>query len=354
VTVAEPTAPGATARPSALVVGRFGPVVASSIALVAVATTGYVVIAGYSWFDALYMTVITLGTIGYQEVEPLGTDGRVWTIAVVGAGFCLLVYVASVLTSLFVSGDLGRAFASRRGARMRSELRDHVIVVGFGRVGRATAGAVLEQSRGCIVVDTDPASLDGIEELGAVALTGDGRDEHVLRSAGIERATALVAAAHDDATNMVVVLTARSIAPGLRVVARVNDPQWDARMRRAGADACTSPYESVGALLATSAVEPGVIGLQDLPGLGLRTEEIAVDPGSAAVGRELPALLQAHPDVLLLGVRTGAGVSSWTEVAGGLRPHDVVLALGAPASLRRLTHELSAPPSRPEGAPRLR
>lgn len=326
--------------PLRLVAQRMWKAVAASGALVVVATAGYVVIAGYSWFDALYMTTITLGTIGYQEVEPLGTDGRAWTIGVVSAGFLLLVYVATSLTSLFVSGDLGRATAARKGARMRQGLHDHVIVVGFGRVGHATALAVREQDRGVLVVDADDASVAAVEAIGGVPLVGDGRDEEVLRAAGIEHAAALIAAAHDDATNLVVVLTARALCPGLRIVARVNDPQWRARMRTAGADACTSPYESLGALLATSAVEPNVLGLQDLPGLGLRTEEIEVVAGSVEIGRSLRDVALDHPEVLLLGLRRGDGQQGWHQVDRGLAAGDVVLALGTPDSLRALAPHL--------------
>jgi voltage-gated potassium channel len=338
----EPAAPRGP-DPARLVIGQLGPAIALSAGLVAVSTVGYVVIADYSWFDALYMTIITLGTIGYQEVQPLDTDGRVWTIVVVAAGFFLLVYVASRLTSLFVSGDLPRAIAEKRGAAMRAALDGHVIVVGFGRVGQATALSVIQQGRRCIVVDLDADRAPAIAATDAVALIGDGRDEHVLTEAGIDRATALVAAAHDDATNLVVVLTARSLRPDLRIVARVNDAQWHARMTRAGADACTSPYESVGALLATSAVRSDVIGLQDLPTLGLRTEEIAVHESSPAVGRSPHDIASEHPDVLLLGLHSGGNHRRWREVHGDLQPGDVVVAMAAPDALQRLNRQLGGP-----------
>jgi Trk K+ transport system NAD-binding subunit len=115
-------------------------------------------------------------------------------------------------------------------------------------------------------------------------------------------------------------------------------------MLRAGADGCTSPYESVGVLLATSAVDPSVLGLQDLPTLGLRTEEIAVHATSSAVGRSLRSLAADHPGVLLLGLRDGGGEPAWQSVDGYLQADDVVLALGAPHALKDLTGELSASP----------
>jgi voltage-gated potassium channel len=204
-----------------------------------------------------------------------------------------------------------------------------VIIVGFGRMGTPPRVPCETRSRGCRSSTSIPTA-SAIEEVGAVPLVDDGREEQALRAGGIDRAAALVAAAHDDATNLVVVLTARSLRPDLRIVARVNDPQWRSRMVRAGADASTSPYESVGALLATSAIESSVIGLQDLPGLGLRTEEIEVRDGAAAIGCTLRELAVEQPDVLLLGLRDVGGLSPWHEVEGPLQRGDVVIALGSP------------------------
>jgi voltage-gated potassium channel len=333
-------------HPLGLLVRRLWPAAVLSAGLVLVASGGYVVLADYSWFDALYMTTITLGTIGYQEVRPLGTDGRAWTIGVIVAGFCLLIYVASVLTSLFVSGELGQSMRARKGARMRDGLRGHIIVVGFGRVGAAAARSVRSEGKACLVVDTDEHRATEIEAIGALAFVGDGREEPVLRAAGIDRASALVAAAHDDAANLVVVLTARALRPDLRIVARVNDQSWLSRMERAGADVAASPYDSVGASLATSAIESSVIGLHDLPGLGVRTEEIEVQPGSPAVGSTLRELAIEQPDVLLLGLHDVGGLSDWQTVSGALDAGDIVVALGGPEALTRLAHRLANPERR--------
>jgi voltage-gated potassium channel len=328
-------------RLARLLASRLAPVVGVSVAVVAVSSTGYVLIADYPWFDALYMTVITFGTIGYGEVRPLDTAGRWWTIGVIVAGFCTFVYAASVLTSLFVSGDLARALRQRRGARMRDRLDQHVIVVGFGRVGVATVQALRAEGRQCVVIDLEPSSGDTIEAAGAVALVGDAREEATLRQAGIERAVALVAAAHDDATNLVIVLTARALRPDLRIVSRVNDPTWRERMARAGADIAVSPYASLGVSLAASAVEASVVGLQDLPALGIRTEEIAVRDGSRAVGRTLRDVAIDQPEVLLLGLRHVQGVSQWHEVMGTLAVGDIVLALGPAPALGHLARHLA-------------
>lgn len=226
----------------------------AAVALAVVATFGYVSLEGYSWLDSIYMTVITLGTIGYGEVKPLHSDGRIFTIAVIISSFATLVYMASVLTTLFATGEVVQHARLRRMRRMCAELNDHVIVVGFGRVGQATVLALVAQNKQVVVMDTNPDHERDIHAAGALQVIGDATDEDALRNAGIDRAAALIAAADQDSENLVVVLTARSMRHDLRIVSRVNRASWLVRMRRAGADVAESPYESYGERLATCAV----------------------------------------------------------------------------------------------------
>jgi voltage-gated potassium channel len=224
------------------------------LALGLISTVGYEVIEGYGWVDALYMTVITLGTIGYGEVHPLGTGGRIFTIGVIIASFATFVYAVSVLTNVFASGEAAGHMKERSTRRMRDALSNHVIVVGFGRVVHAVVRSLHGSGRQCAVIDMDPEHESSIRELGAVHVCGDATDVGNLRKAGIDRAVGLVAAADADAANLVVVLTARATAPNLRIVSRVNEAAWLQRIKNAGADVAQSPYESYGQLLADSAV----------------------------------------------------------------------------------------------------
>jgi voltage-gated potassium channel len=322
--------------PVALLLSRLANVFAVMVGVMVVASAGFVVLADYSWFDALYMSVIALATIGYGEVKPLDTTGRVWAITVIVAGFATFVYAASVLSAVFVSGEFTNAIKARRGERMREELRDHVIVVGFGRVGRAVVKGVLNERRPCIVIDRERALDESITAAGVVGLIGDASEETTLRDAGIERAEAIVAAAHDDATNLVVVLTARALNPNLRIVARVNDPAWYDRICRAGAHSALSPYESYGIALAASALDASVVGVQDLPTLGLRAEEFTVLAGSPVVGMSLEDFAVAHPDVLVVGIRREQGITRWHEIPGPIAVDDVIVILGEPSAMARV------------------
>ena len=322
--------------PVALLLRRLANVFVVMLGVLAVATTGFVVLADYGWFDALYMSVITLATIGYGEVNPLDTLGRVWAITVIVAGFATFVYAASVLSAVFVSGEFTSAVKARREERMREQLQNHVIVVGFGRVGRAVVRGVVNEGRSGLVIDRERAVADAITTAGVVGLIGDASEETTLREAGIERAEAIVAAAHDDATNLVVVLTARALNPNLRIVARVNDPAWYDRICRAGAHSALSPYESYGIALAASALDASVVGVQDLPTLGLRAQEVTVLPGSPIVGTSLRDLAVAHPDVLVVGIRRENEITRWHEIPGPINVNDVIVILGEPLAMARV------------------
>jgi voltage-gated potassium channel len=304
--------------------------------LAVVATVGYVVLEGYGWVDALYMTVITLGTIGYGEVRPLDTAGRFLTIGVIIAGFAAFVYAASVLTNFFTSGEASQRAHERRARRMQAQLNDHVIVVGFGRVGHAVVRALHQMGRQCVVLDINPSLQPQISASGAFHVAGDATDEDDLRRAGIDRAVGLVAAADQDSLNLVVVLTARAVRPELRIVSRVNQSTWLSRIENAGADVAQSPYDSYGASLAASALSPTVLSLHNLPLLGLGTEEIEVAENSDLVGKRIEHLEAAHVGVHILGLRRERQLHKWHEIDDPLRQGDVVVALGEPADLSAL------------------
>jgi voltage-gated potassium channel len=249
------------------------------------------------------MTMITLSTVGYGEVQPLDSAGRVFTMGVIVAGFADSLYAASVLTAFFTSGEAGVQLNERRGRRMRDALENHVIVVGFGRVGQAVVRGLREYGGQCLVLDKHPDHSEMIRAAGAVDLAGDATSEVDLEAAGIGRAVALVAATEEDNINLIVVLTARALRPDLRIVSRVNEVSWLQRIQRAGADIVESPYQSYGMSLAAAAVSPAVLDLHELPLLGFGAQEIAVPPTSSLVGRNLADLADAHPAVRVVGLR---------------------------------------------------
>jgi voltage-gated potassium channel len=273
------------------------------VILFCVATIGYVVIDNYSWLDAAFMTVITLSTVGFGEGRRLNAAGQLFTIGVIIVSFGTLVYAASTLTEMFTSGSALEHLRKVRGRRMRQAMGDHVIVVGFGRVGRAVAGAVKDLGYPCLVLERNAELETSIEEVGCVAMIGDATVEADLTEAGIQRAAGLVAAAEQDNVNLVVTLTARAVRQDLRIVSRVNEAAWRDRIIRAGANIAQSPYQSYGMSLAASAVNPAVIDVHGLPLLGLGTEEIAISDTSPFLGKSLGEVTSANSGVFIAGLR---------------------------------------------------
>jgi voltage-gated potassium channel len=337
------TPPADDAPMVALVVFRLRWALLAILVLWAVATVSYVVVEGYGWLDAFYMTAITLGTIGYGEVHPLDTAGRLLTIGVIVVGFATLVYAVSVLTNLFVSGDAMAQRRHRRSKRMQEHLRDHVIVVGFGRVGQAVVRGLQELGKPCVVLDRDPALEEQMRGIGVVDVIGDGTNPDDLRRTGIERAEALVAACDADAANLVVVLSARATRPDLRIIARVNDAAWLERMKQAGADVAQSPYPSYGMSLAAASVASSVLDLHELPLLGLRTEEIEVSAGSPLTGLTPREISRRNDDVYVLGLRRADRIQPWHAIDGPVQAGDVLVVLGAPERLVALAAGAVAP-----------
>src|SRR5579875_88737 len=226
--------------------------IAALVALFVAASGGYVVLEHYSVLDGAFMTVITLSTVGYGEVRPLDPVGRLFTIGVIIAGFGTLAYAGAVLTTVFTSGEIADHLRRARITRMRHATEDHIIVVGFGRVGQAAARAVAELGRPCLVLERNGELEEEITAAGYAAMIGDATNEDDLREAGILRASALIAAAEEDAINLVVTLTARALRPDLRIISRVNEARWQDRILRAGASVAQSPYRSYGLSLAAS------------------------------------------------------------------------------------------------------
>ena len=298
------------------------PALAAAV-VVGVSTAGFVGVAGMGWFDALYMTFITVGTVGFSEVGPIGTAGRLWTMLVIVLGYATLVGMTARFTSLLVSGEIKELRTEKRRRTMQAGLEGHMIVVGFGRVGRATAEACLGDGFGCAVVVDDPALAAEIEEAGAVPVVGDARDTDTLVAAGLARAKSLVSTL-SDVDNLVVVSTARTERPDLRIVARVADVDWCARLTRAGADDLVPIYRTAGQHLALSATTAGVVGVMPTRS-GFTTEELMVDAASPFLGRTPAQIMETNPDVVVLGVRGENNLRRWHEVDGPMKAGDVLI-----------------------------
>ena len=317
------------------------------VLVVAYGTVGYSLIEGWTLLDGLYMTVLTLTTVGFTEVHPLDTAGRIFTITVMVMGVGLLLVTLSLVAGWVAEGGLGPRTRRRRMERRVNRLSGHFIVCAYGRVGRSVAREFEAQGVSYLVVE----ERDDLEEQmvtdGVPYLMGDPSQEEVLRSAGVERAAGLICAVDSDATNVYIALTARSINAGLFIVARASEPGSVDRLRKAGADRVISPYVTSGRHMAVLALRPAVVDYIEV-GEGpssLRLEEVRVDPGSDLVGRTVGEVCGR---ALPLALRHAAGeVSAHPDAALRLQAGDLMVLLGEDEVLRPVEGARRRPPDPP-------
>ena len=315
-----------------------------------VATVATVGTLGYLWLwrdegatllDALYMVFLTMTTIGYHEVYPVDTPvERLFTMFVGTAGIMSLFYAFGVFMDYLVE-EGAETRRLKRMERLVAKLKDHVILVGFGRVGRQAAAALRESHVPFVVVEKDPERVRRALAEGVWVLEGDGGDDLVLKKAGIERARGLIAATGSDADNLFIVLTARGLAPGLFIAARAEEPTVVPKMLRAGANKVIDPYAVGGQRLANLVVHPVVVDFLETTlrkgGAPLSIEDILVEPESAMAGKSLAELdIRNRFDVTVLAViRAGEPV---VNPPGDfvLRAGDQLIVLGTREALARL------------------
>jgi len=283
------------------------------VAIVLIGTVGYWFIGGrqYSFVDTLYMTVITITTIGFTEVIDLSGNvaGRIFTMFIAISGIGVLAYILTSVTALVVEGQLTESFRRRRMEKTAGNYRGHYIVCGCGSVGCYIADELHATRRPHVIVDLDKKSIEGNLESprDEVFIEGDATDSDILLRAGVEKAAGLFAVTGDDNQNLVVSLTAKQLNPRLRVVARCNDTRNTEKMKKVGADAVVSPSAIGGLRMASEMVRPAVVSFLDTMlrdrGKNLRVEELSVP--EAFVGQPISALnLNRCGHTLLLAVRT--------------------------------------------------
>jgi voltage-gated potassium channel len=259
----------------------------------AAGTVGYRLVEGPAWsvFDALYMTVITLTTVGYQEVHPLTPVGRAFTIALCLTGVFTLLYVASEFIRAVVSGELRKDVGRRMMERTLADLRDHAIVCGLGRMGRRVCKEFEAQKQRYVVVERDEELLEDFRAEYGVYVHGDATSDETLRRAGVERAKALLAVVASDAENLYITLSARLMNEKLAIVARAEEEGAEVKFRRAGANHVVSPYVTGGFRLAQAVIRPAVVDFIELATrsdyVEMQIEEIELKAGSPLAGQTL-------------------------------------------------------------------
>jgi voltage-gated potassium channel len=311
-----------------------------ALALVLVAgTIGYVVL-GFGVLDAAYQTVTTVTTVGFREVHPLSEAGKAFTIVLILVGVGTALYTLTVLLEALIEGHLRLALEGRRMDREIARMSGHVIICGWGRVGRASASYLSANGERTVVIDRDAGRLDGIDH---PTVVGDVTDDHVLKAAGIEHARALIAALDTDADNVYVTLSSRALRPDLVIIARARTESSRPKLVRAGANRVVNPQLIGGRRMASFALQPHVAEFFDVvmhdEELDFGIEQVEVAPGSPLAARRLrEAALGEKTGALVLAVRSGpegrfvANPSPDIE----LTPGTILIAVGKPGELEAL------------------
>jgi voltage-gated potassium channel len=313
-----------------------------------VGTVGYKIIGGAedTWLDALYMTFITIATIGYAEVISLDENpaGRLFTMVIGFAGIATTWYIFSTLTAFLVEGELNVALRRRRMLKAIDRLSGHYIVGGIGRVGTNVAQELALTGRPYVIVDISQQKIDTYRDRypDVVWLHGDAAEDQVLADAGVARAAGVFAITGDDAKNLVITLSVKQLNPATRVVARCHDVSYTEKMRRVGADAIVSPDFTGGMRIASSMLRPKVISFLDemlRSEEALRVEELIVPERLA--GSPCGALEPRNPDFLLLAIRSAGKWQFNPPDDRALAAGDTLVFMTTPAGRRRIEARLA-------------
>jgi voltage-gated potassium channel len=258
------------------------------VLVISFGTAGYRVLERWDFLDSLYMTIITLTTVGFKEVHDLSDNGKMFTIALIVGGVGTMLYVLRIGAQLILEGELQEIYGRKRLEKKLKELRDHYIVCGYGRMGKIIARELRHEDLDFIVIEKNHTAL-GEEDL--LIIEGDATKDDLLKKAGIEKAKCLISVLPTDAENLYVVLSARGLNPDLMIVARAGEEGSEQKLLRAGADRAVSPYYIGGLRIAHTVLKPAVVDFIEFAtksgNIDLQIREINVREGSELVGQTL-------------------------------------------------------------------
>jgi len=323
--------------------------------LVFAGTAGFVIIEHMKPFDALYMTVITLTTVGYFEVQELSTQGRVFNIFLIMVGVGTMLYLIGALAQLMMEGQLRHILGRRKVEKRVQSMKDHYIVCGFGRMGVTVCHEIKAEKRPLVVIEKQESYTAKLEEGGYLYIMGDATNENTLQSAGIEKAKGLVSVLGTDVENVYVTLTARGLNPSLYILARASDPGAEQKLKRAGASKVVSPYYLSGRKMAQELLKPTITNFIELvfqergASMDLQMQELLVGSGSALNGMTLvESKIRQELNLIIVAIKKKTGDMLYNPTFDAIiEEGDMMIALGPGPNLEKLAERLN---SRQNGA----
>ena len=286
------------------------------VGVVVVGTVGFMFLEGFPMLDALYMTIITISTVGYGEVRMLHTDGHIFVIVLILTGIMVVGYTLTSLGRVVVEGSLQRIVGRKRMLREIGQMRGHIIVCGYGRVGRTICEELLTEKVPFVIIDRDPERAEVLTNKNFKVVVGDATEDEVLTQAGVLNARGLVAVASRDVDNLYITLSAREMCahenPGLLIVSRASSVRDLRKIRSVGADQVISPYNIGGVRIAQALLRPATYQVMDLLSnsgeMELNLEDISVRDDSSVAGRALrDTNIRQDFNLIIIGVKKPEG-----------------------------------------------
>jgi len=314
--------------------------------IVTVGTAGYVIIERWSVFDSLYMTIITLATVGFSEVRPLSETGRGFTMILIAVGAFNGGYIIASIGQLVLEGQLRAILGRRKMEKIVQKMNDHIVLCGYGRVGRQVAQEFTRRKQPFVVIENSPTSGQDVDRNDIIIITGNAVEDEVLERAGITRARAIVSTLPDDADNVYLALTARQMNPRLVIIARADTELAKKKLLRAGANRVVCPHELGGTQMAMATLRPNVVDFMHLAsapgGERLRIEEISIKEKGNLTGKTIiEAAIKSEYDAIVVGLRKRSGEMLFNPHGETrMEEGDILIVLGEHHKLEKLGTDL--------------
>jgi voltage-gated potassium channel len=305
-------------------------------------TLSYHFIESMSFFDAFYMTIITVSTVGFSELKPLSPVGRIVTIIIISTGIMIGAYTIGMLVRMFIEGELKKTFGRRKMEKQISKLKEHFIICGYGRIGKLICEELLSSGIDFVVIEQDPAAIETLESREINYIHMDATSEEALIDAGIMSARGIVTAVMSDADNVFITLTAKGIRSDIFILSRASDHKNEIKLQRAGASRVVSPYLIGGKRMAQVLIKPTVVDFIDIAlmdsDLGLMMEEAEIGPHSNLIGKSLvDSNLRQDFGVIIVAIKKQSGNMIFNPTPSErLEENDVIVVIGKNEEMERM------------------
>jgi len=316
------------------------------IGIIAFGTFGYYFFEHMPVFEAFYMTIITISTVGFSEIVPLTQVGRVITVIIIVLGISVGTYTIGIIVKWFVEGELHKIFWRLRVQKQIAELNNHYIICGFGRIGRTICGELYADNTEFVIIEQDVSAIEDIDKEKYLFLEMDATSEEALLKAGIMKARALVTAVNSDANNVFITLTAKGLRPDIFVLARASEEKNEEKLKKAGATRVVSPYMIGAKRMAQVLKRPTVVDFIDIAmmgsHLGLIMEEARLSTKSNLIGKSvIDSYLRRDYGVIIVAIKKMSGEMIFNPMPSEtLEAGDVIVVIGKKEDLKRMSEVL--------------